>query len=120
MTVMVAWSVMARTRRCALLALTPRWWMGRRVDAHFAVVVGSVVAQPVVAGVADGGGESRLRCGGVGHRRGEPLQRPVGSKLVVDVLEAVELGLQLVQGGGGGLSGEPALQGEPSWLWWRH
>ena len=26
-------------------------------------------------------------------------------------LEAVELGLQLVQGGGGGLSGEPALQG---------
>ena len=34
-----------------------------------------------------------------------------GSKLVVDALEAVELGLQVVQGGGGGLSGEPALQG---------
>jgi hypothetical protein len=80
-------------------------------DAHFAVVVGSVVAQPVVAVVADGGGESRFRCGGVGHRRGEPLQRPVGSKLVVDALEAVELGLQVGQSGGGGLSGEPALQG---------
>jgi hypothetical protein len=80
-------------------------------EAHFAVAVGSVVAQPVVAGVADGDGEGRLRCGGVGRCRGEPLQRPVGSKLVIDALEAVELGLQLLQGGGGGLSGEPALQG---------
>jgi hypothetical protein len=35
----------------------------------------------------------------------------VGSKLVVDALEAVELGLPLGEGGGGGLSGEPAFQG---------
>jgi hypothetical protein len=34
----------------------------------------------------------------------------VGSKLVVDALEAVELGLPLGEGGGG-LSGEPAFQG---------
>jgi hypothetical protein len=35
----------------------------------------------------------------------------VRSKVVVDALEAVELGLQVVQSGGGGLSCEPALQG---------
>ena len=58
-------------------------------DAYFAVVVGSVVAQPVVAGVADGGRGSCLRCGCVGHRRGEPLHGPVGSKFVVDASEAV-------------------------------
>jgi hypothetical protein len=34
----------------------------------------------------------------------------VGSKLVVDALEAVELGLQFGDGGGGWLSGEPALE----------
>ena len=80
-------------------------------EADLAVVVGLVVAQPVVAGVADGAGWSRFGCGGVGDRGGEPLQCPVGSKLVVDALEAVELGLQLDDGGGGGLGGEPALQG---------
>jgi hypothetical protein len=80
-------------------------------EADLAVVVGSVVAQPVVAGVADGGGWSRFRCGGVGDRGGEPLQCPVGSKLVADALEAVELGLQLGDGGGRWLGCEPALQG---------
>ena len=80
-------------------------------EADLAVVVGLVVAQPVVAGVADGAGWSRFGCGGVGDRGGEPLQCPVGSKLVVDALEAVELGLQLDDGGGGGLGSEPALQG---------
>ena len=59
----------------------------------------------VAAGRAFGGG-------GVGHWPGwRRLQRPVGPVLVVDALEAVELGLQLGEGGGGGLSGEPALQG---------
>jgi hypothetical protein len=67
-----------------------------------------------MAGVADGGGESRFRCGGVGRCRGEPLQCPVGSKLVVDALEAVELGLQVVQGGGGGLSCEQRFR-----VWWK-
>ena len=38
------------------------------------------------------------------------VQCPVGSKLVVDALEAVELGLQLLHSDGGGLGCEPALQ----------
>ena len=79
-------------------------------EAHFAVVVGAVVAQPVVAGVADGDGGWHFGYGGVGGRRGEPVQCPVGSKLVVDALEAVELGLQLLHSDGGGLGCEPALQ----------
>ena len=58
-------------------------------EAHFAVVVGSVVGQPVVAGVADGGRWSCLLCGCVGGGRGEPVQRPVGSEVVVGALEAV-------------------------------
>ena len=76
------------------------------------MVVGAVVAQPVVAGVVAGRG---CRCcfgrGGVGARRGGPVQRPVRPEVVVDATEAVELGLQVGQGGRGGLSCQPALLG---------
>ena len=60
MTLTVVWSTIARTRRCALLADAEVVHAAGASNAHFAVVVGLVVAQPVVA---DGGGESRLRCG---------------------------------------------------------
>jgi hypothetical protein len=81
MTVTLVWSAMARTPAvCVAGADAEVVHAAGASDAHFAVVVGSVVAQPVVAGVADGGRESRLRCGCVGHRRGESLQRPVGRR----------------------------------------
>ena len=80
MTVTVVWSAMARTRRvCVAGADAEVVHAAGAAEAHFAVAVDAVVAQPVVAGVADGGGGSRLRCGGVGRCRGEPVQRPVGS-----------------------------------------
>jgi len=87
-------------------------------EADLAEAVGVVVADPVVrlgASVGWGGFDG----GAIGVGWGGAVERTVGPGLVVDVGEGVELGLQLGEGGGGWLGGEPAFQGlldEPSRL----
>jgi hypothetical protein len=67
-------------------------------------VDGGVVLAGQVAGAAVGGG-------GVPGGLGGGLDRGVVAAGVVVVAVGVQQGLQLVQGGGGGLGGEPALEG---------
>ena len=78
-------------------------------EADLAEAVDVVVADPVVrlAGLAGWGG---LDGGSVGLGRGGAMQRRMGPDLVVDAGEGVQLGLQLGDGGGRGLGGEPAFQ----------
>jgi hypothetical protein len=75
-------------------------------EAVEVVVVDAVVRPAVLSGW---GG---LDGGGIGLGRGGAMERTMGQDLVVDAGEGVQLGLQLGHGGGGGgLRGEPALQG---------
>ena len=83
-------------------------------EADLAEAVDVVVADPVVR-IAALSGWGGFDAGGVGLCWGGAVQCPVGSGLVVDVGEGVELGLQLGDGGGGWLGGEPA----GFWVWWR-
>lgn len=77
-------------------------------DAHFAVCRDVVVAEPVVARPVVAGGDG-FGQGRVGRRWCVPSELAVGPVMVVDVAESVELGLELGQGGGGGLCGEPSF-----------
>ena len=79
-------------------------------EADLAEAVDVVVADSVVR-IAAVCGWNGLDGGGVGVGWGGAVQGSVGSDLVVDASEGVELGLQLGHGGGGWLSGEPAFQG---------
>jgi hypothetical protein len=77
--------------------------------ADLAEAVDVAGADPVVR-VAVLGGWGSLDGGDIGLGGGGALQRTMGSDLVVDVCEGVQLGLQLGDGGGGWLGSEPALQ----------
>ena len=79
-------------------------------EAHFSEWVEVVVAEPVVLRAAVSGrgcfGER-----GVGGGWGAPIEFSVRPSLVVELAEAVELGLQLASRRGGWLPGEPAFEG---------
>jgi hypothetical protein len=79
-------------------------------EADLSEAVDVVVTDPVVrpAVLSSWGG---FDGGGIGLGRGGDVERTVGPGLVVDAGEGVQLGLQLGESGGGGLRGEPALQG---------
>ena len=79
-------------------------------EADLAEAVDVVVADPVVR-IAALSGWGGFDGGGVGLGWGGAVQCPVGSDLVVDVGEGVELGLQLGDGGGGWLGGEAGVSG---------
>ena len=79
-------------------------------EADLAEAVDVVGADPVVR-IAALSGWGGFDGGGIGLGWGGAVQCPVGSDLVVDVGEGVELGLQLGDGGGGWLGGEPAFLG---------
>jgi hypothetical protein len=72
--------------------------------------VDGVVADPVVGGDFDPGGD-RFGSGGIGLGRGAPVQCAVGSDGVVVAGEPVELALQSAQGGRRRLGGQPFLLG---------
>jgi hypothetical protein len=78
-------------------------------QADLAEAVDMVGADPVVrlAALAGRGG---FDGGDIGLGRGGAVERTVGPDLVVDASEGVQLGLQLGEGDGGWLGGEPALQ----------
>jgi hypothetical protein len=78
-------------------------------EADFAVAVDVVGADPVVraVGVVGWGGFGGCGVGVGGSVAGKSPVRPVG---VVEVPEPVELGLEVGEGGCGGLGGEPAFQ----------
>ena len=80
-------------------------------EADFAVAVDVVGADPVVRPVGVVVGWGGFRGGGVGVGGGVAGEGPVGPEMVVEVAEPVELGLEVGEGGGGGLCGEPAFQG---------
>jgi hypothetical protein len=75
----------------------------------------AVVVDPVgpdsVVGADDGTGRYGLGSGGVGVGGGAAVQGTVRPDGVVVGAEAVQLALQLGDRGGGGLGGEPLLQG---------
>ena len=71
--------------------------------------VDAVAADPLVR--RDGAGGGGLGSGGVGEGGGGPVEGAVRSVGVVVLGEGVQLGLQVGQGGGGGLAGQPFLQG---------
>jgi hypothetical protein len=75
-----------------------------------ALVVDPVVPDSVV-GADDRAGGDGFRSGGVGLGRRSAAEGAVRPDGVVVALEAVQLALQLGDGGGGGLGGEPLLQG---------
>jgi hypothetical protein len=79
-------------------------------EADLAEVVDVVIADAVVRSVVLGrwGG---LDGGGIGVGWGGAVEGRMGSGLVVDAGEGVQLGLQFGDGGGGWLRGEPAFQG---------
>jgi len=79
-------------------------------EAHFAEGVEAVVAEPVVAGFVGSGGLG-LGQGCVGGGGGPAAEFAVGSVVVVEVAEAVEVVLEGGQGGCRFLLGEPFLEG---------
>src|SRR5579875_846902 len=80
-------------------------------EAHFAVGIEPVVAQPVVALSVPVAGWERLRCGTVGLAWCASAERAVRASLVVVRSELVELKLQIRDGCGGRPGPEPALLG---------
>jgi hypothetical protein len=78
-------------------------------EADLAEPVDVILADPVVR-IAALSGWGGLDGGDIGLGWGGAVERTMGPDLVVDVCEGVELGLQLGDGGGGWLCGEPALQ----------
>ena len=84
--------------------------LGPVAQGDLAGLVDAIPAHPVVRGDGEPGAAGRGLGTGVERLcRCPPGQRPVRSDVVVVIAEAVELGLQLGQGGGRGLFGEPAL-----------
>jgi hypothetical protein len=79
-------------------------------EADLAETVDVVVADPVVR-LAGLSGWRGFDGGTVGVGRSGAVERTVGSDLVVDAGEGVELALQLGYGGGGWLRGQPPFQG---------
>ena len=78
-------------------------------DADLAAGVDVVIAQPVVRG--RGGGGPGFGQGPVGLAGDRAVHCPAGAVLVVVLAEDVELALQVAQGGGGRLPGQPAFLG---------
>jgi hypothetical protein len=77
-------------------------------EADLAEAVDVVVADPIVR-IAALSGWGGFDGGAIGLGWGGAMERTMGPDLVVDAGKRVELGLQLGDGGGGWLSGEPAL-----------
>ena len=80
-------------------------------QCEYAAGVDGVVADPVVAVVERDAGGDCLGSGVVGLLGGVPAQGAVGPDGVVVGAEGIELALQLSQGAGFGLRGEPFLEG---------
>ena len=80
-------------------------------QAHLAVGVEAVVAQPVVAGGVPVGGREGFGGRAVGLSGVLAVKRAVGAMVVVVFAEPVELALQVGAGRGRRVGGEPALQG---------
>ena len=86
--------------------------LGPVAQGDLAGLVDAIPANPVVRGDGEPGAAGRGLGASVERLcRCPPGQRPVRSDVVVVIAEAVELGLQLGQGGGRGLFGEPAFEG---------
>ena len=78
-------------------------------DADLAAGVDMVITQPVVA--VRGGCGASFGQGPVGLAGSGTLQCPVRAVLVVVLAEGIQLALQVWQGGGGRLLGQPAFLG---------
>jgi hypothetical protein len=89
-----------------------RQWCRRLLwRSEYAAGVDGVVADPVVTVVERCAGRDRFGPGIVGLLGGAPVQGAVGPDGVVVGAEGIELAVQLSQGPGSGLRGEPFLQG---------
>ena len=78
-------------------------------EAHLSELIEAVVTQAVVPWARAAGGFS-FREGSVSSCRGTPVELAVGTMVVVDVPETVELGLEVDQISRRGLLGQPLLQ----------
>ena len=84
--------------------------LGVVAQGDHAELVGAVSSDSVVRRDPWPGGLG-LGSGGVGLGRGASVQGPVGADLVVVAAEPVQLALQLLDGGGRCLGGQPLLLG---------